>query len=136
MKRSFESLSKLAMFLDKLMHMPVVHNSAKFNEEKRMEYYKELKGSIQLSLCEASYDIFDTAPELKQTWFGVKASKMKFKCLPKQLDLSSAELNDFSFYNKLFRFLKQVKNRLRKLGKKGKRGSKNSQRKSRRTTKV
>lgn len=132
------SLSKLAMYLVDLSKVPLNHDSNKFNDGERTEYYKDIKQYIKLSLCEASYDISILAPDKEILLFEKvkKLSNKKSKCVPSQLDLTSAQIIDNCFFERTLKFLNQSRKHLRKLTKRQQKGTIKNQRKKKRTKKL
>lgn len=132
------SLSKLAMFFEKLTTAPLKHLSNKFKEAERTEYYEIMKHNIKLSLCEASYDINNLALERETHLFDEvkKLPNKAAKCIPNQLDLTSAQVIDNCFLEKTLKFLNQSRKHLRKLSKRKNGGAKKNQRKKQRTKKL
>lgn len=132
------SLSQLAMFLEKLRLVPLNYTSSKFKERQRKEYYEQMKFSIQLTLCEAGYDINEHAPNQKNLYIDEvkKITNKSSKCIPDKLNISSAQVIDNCFFEKTYKFLKQSRNHLRKLNRKKRSGAKRNQRKKKRTKKL
>lgn len=102
-----------------------------------------MKFNIRSALCEATDDIYEEAPSQENILpKRVKElSKKEFKCLPKKLDLSSAQIVDNDFFNKILKFFKRSRSAFRRVNKKklgagvgG--GAKNNQRKKKRTKKL
>lgn len=123
------------MFLEKLRKIRLEHQSSKFNEKERSKYYDSMKDNIRVALCEANFDIIEQDPDQKNLLSAriKKLPNKDIKCLPKKLELSSAIMNDFNFFNKIFKFLKQSRNQLRKLRRNKPVGVKKNQRTKKRT---
>lgn len=126
------------MFLEKLRHLRIEHHSEKFSDARRSTYYEKMKNEVKLVLCEASDDIYLRAPEQKNILFSrvKKLPNKEAKCLPNKGDQSLAQLHDFNFYNKVFRFLRQSKKIFKKLARKTGGGSKTKHKKKKRTRKL
>lgn len=126
------------MFLEKLRNVPINYASNKFKQQERNQYYEQLKSNIQLSLCEASYDINQLAPNKKNVLIEevTKLTNKSSKCIPHKMNVTTAQINDICFFEKINKFLKQSRNHLRKLSRKRHSGAKRNQRKKKRTKKL
>lgn len=122
------------MFLEKLRRIQLVHQSRELNVSKRSEYYDNMKSNIKLILCEFSTDI-EQYPEQKRTLYDKvrKLPNKDIKCLPNPLDHTYAQMYDFISHSKTLKFLRQVRNYLRKLLMRKSVDRKKNQRKKKRT---
>ncbi|KAG5885967.1 hypothetical protein JTB14_032948 [Gonioctena quinquepunctata] len=124
----YESMVQLAKYIYKLQNIPVV-TPAKFRHSKRKEIFNVTEANLKLVICE--YNI--TLRNYHSGSAKPKVPQLNSKCLPKQLNISGALVEDLDFYRKIRKFFKQSKRILNSKRPGGKKVNKKSKGKKRRT---
>ncbi|CAG9832738.1 unnamed protein product [Diabrotica balteata] len=110
----YESMIEMAKLIQKVQKLPV-GTAIKFDAVERKRIYKEVEVNLKSVMCEFS----DRLPKLEPVEHKTVPSRfirrnLSGKCLPKQMNLTEAQIVDMDLFKKMKKFFRQSKIILRR----------------------